>query len=185
MPKQKRYFYDTEFKEDGSTIDLISFGMVCEDGREFYAVSNEFDTYRVATDQWLMENVMSSIGHEVIHTEGRSQPVGLKITDPAVMSRVQIRDALLDFVDGTWPDFWAWYGAYDHVVMCQLFGRMIDLPKRFPMFTSDLRQTIKDKGIAQRELPEQPDGHHNALDDARWLKVRYEFVQNFVASVKV
>ena len=38
-----RFFIDTEFVEDGKTIDLISIGIVCEDGREFYAVSTEFD----------------------------------------------------------------------------------------------------------------------------------------------
>ena len=30
--------YDFEFLEDGSTIEPISIGMVCEDGREYYAV---------------------------------------------------------------------------------------------------------------------------------------------------
>ncbi len=29
-----RYFLDTEFYEDGKTIDLISIGIVAEDGRE-------------------------------------------------------------------------------------------------------------------------------------------------------
>ena len=38
-----RIFYDTEFLDDGKTIDLISIGMVAEDGRELYAVSSEFD----------------------------------------------------------------------------------------------------------------------------------------------
>lgn len=40
----KRYFYDTEFIEDGKTIDLISIGVVCEDGREFYAESQEAES---------------------------------------------------------------------------------------------------------------------------------------------
>ena len=38
-----RYFYDCEFIEDGRTIDLVSIGVVDEHGREFYAVSTEFD----------------------------------------------------------------------------------------------------------------------------------------------
>jgi hypothetical protein len=29
-----RYWLDTEFIEDGKTIDLISIGIVAEDGRE-------------------------------------------------------------------------------------------------------------------------------------------------------
>ena len=38
-----RFFYDCEFIEDGRTIDLVSIGVVDENGREFYAVSTEFD----------------------------------------------------------------------------------------------------------------------------------------------
>ena len=38
-----RYFYDCEFIEDGRTVDLVSIGVVDEFGREFYAVSTEFD----------------------------------------------------------------------------------------------------------------------------------------------
>jgi hypothetical protein len=34
-----RVFVDTEFYEDGSTIDLISIGAARSDGAEFYAVS--------------------------------------------------------------------------------------------------------------------------------------------------
>lgn len=40
------YCYDTEFLEDGSTIELISIGIVCEDGREYYAVNSDMDEKR-------------------------------------------------------------------------------------------------------------------------------------------
>ena len=71
-----KYFYDTEFLEDGKTIDFISIGIVAEDGRTLYRVSNEFDTRRVARHDWLMRNVLSSIDHDqfpaVVH-EGATQ----------------------------------------------------------------------------------------------------------------
>ena len=47
-----RYFFDTEFLEGTQktvfgktppTIDLISIGIVSEEGREFYAVSKDFN----------------------------------------------------------------------------------------------------------------------------------------------
>ena len=41
-----RYFYDCEFIEDGQIIDLISIGVVDEQGREFYAISTGFDPAR-------------------------------------------------------------------------------------------------------------------------------------------
>lgn len=57
-----RVFYDCEFLEDGRTIDLISIGMVAEDGRELYAVAEEIQRdplrSRICEHQWLMENVI-------------------------------------------------------------------------------------------------------------------------------
>jgi 3' exoribonuclease, RNase T-like len=42
-----KIFYDTEFIEDGRTIDLISIGMVAEDGREYYAVNRDMIVRRL------------------------------------------------------------------------------------------------------------------------------------------
>lgn len=50
-----KYFFDTEFIEKPCTIDLISIGMVCEDGREFYAESNEVDWTQA--HPWVLNNV--------------------------------------------------------------------------------------------------------------------------------
>jgi hypothetical protein len=50
-----KYWIDTEFIERPYTIDLISIGLVAEDGREFYAESSEVDWSRAS--QWTLENV--------------------------------------------------------------------------------------------------------------------------------
>jgi hypothetical protein len=59
------YWYDTEFLEDGRTIDLISIGIVAEDGREYYAVSDETTrgklNRRIRKHDWLMANVVPSL----------------------------------------------------------------------------------------------------------------------------
>ncbi len=178
MAKRKKYFYDTEFKEDGKTIDLISIGILCEDGREFYAVSNEFDTRRVAEDDWLMANVMSSIEHEAfVGADFEGGPVhrDLFVTDRAALDRAAISQGILEFVNRTEPEWWAWYGAYDHVALCQLFGKMIDLPPHFPYYTLDIKQLHKEKGYPL--MPQQPAGLHNALADAKFNKVRYDYLR--------
>ena len=63
-----KYFIDTEFIEGvkkplfGKSrhfIDLVSIGIVCEDGREYYAVSNEFNPKDA--DKWVLENVLIPI----------------------------------------------------------------------------------------------------------------------------
>lgn len=171
MPKAMRVYYDTEFLEDGKTIDLISIGMVREDGKEFYAVSSEFDTARVATDDWLMSNVMNGIDHEPLFNEDATKPYDLKITDEALMRRVDIRDGITYFLSDIWPEFWAWYGAYDHIALVQLWGKMIDLPNRMPMFTCDIKQL--DKELGGVGFPSQVGGNHNALNDARHNIIKY------------
>ncbi|MDX3455073.1 3'-5' exoribonuclease [Streptomyces sp. ME02-8801-2C] len=174
-----RIFYDTEFVENGTTIDLVSIGMVAEDGRELYAVSSEFDSSKLLINPWLVDNVWPSLptkpcpaGHRCL-SRGKGH---LDYDHPDVDSRAQIARRVRDFVLGTDPEqlphveLWAWYGAYDHVALAQLFGRMIDLPEGMPMWTNDLRQECERLGNPQ--LPEQPDGLHNALADARHNLVR-------------
>ncbi len=151
-----RYFYDTEFNEDGRTIDLISLGMVAEDGREFYRVSEAFD--RRGCNAFVREHVLPQL-----------PPQGEWI------NRCRFRRELLDFIGADeHPELWAYYAAYDHVALAQLWGPMIDLPKPLPMWTNDLMQECQRRGNPQ--LPEQPSGEHDALADARWVKHRYEWL---------
>ena len=42
-----RVYYDTEFLEDGKTIELLSIGIVRADGQEYYAVISDADWDRV------------------------------------------------------------------------------------------------------------------------------------------
>lgn len=185
-----RFMYDCEFIEDGKTIDLISIGIVnYETGDTFYAVSKEFDTVRVAKHWWLMENVMSSIDHDVIISdEGfQGQPLfrQLLITDEAAMSRDEIRDGILEFVtkDPSPAELWAWYSAYDHVCLAQLFGAMIDLPPAIPMVTYDIKQLHKQARYC--DMPKQPEGLHNALSDAKFNVERYDYLMGVINGTEV
>ena len=54
-----RYFYDTEFIDNGRIIDLISIGVVADDGREFYAVSTEFDPE--SAGRWVRTHVLPKL----------------------------------------------------------------------------------------------------------------------------
>jgi hypothetical protein len=50
-----KYWLDTEFIERPCTIDLISVGLVAEDGREFYAESSDVDWSKAS--QWTLRTV--------------------------------------------------------------------------------------------------------------------------------
>ena len=140
-------FFDTEFIEDGKTIDLVSIGLVREDGKELYCISEACDAAKAS--EWVRNHVLSELE-----------------TDRARHSRRAIAQAVRDFC-GEAPEFWAYYGDYDWVALCQLFGSMMDLPKGWPAFAYDLRQWLNHKGLW---TVRQPDASpHHALLDARWI----------------
>lgn len=181
-----RIFYDTEFLETGERIHLISIGMVRDDGAEYYAVSDEA-TKRplngmIRRNPWLMANVVPSLP-KAFGDARLYQPTRwlFNYSDPAVKPRQVIAREVRDFILGEGPDaadveLWADFAAYDHVVLCQLWGRMIDLPAGIPMWTHDLRQEHERRGFPV--LPSMPGARgHNALDDAREVKFRYERLQ--------
>ena len=172
-----RVFYDTEFREDGHTIDLLSIGLVRETGESYYAVVSDADWDAVRKDQWLLQNVWRSLPVRGMKTElvsigngehaNRVTYAGVLDTASAlVRPKWVIANEVRDFLTET-PglELWAWYAAYDHVALTQLWGRMIGLPKGVPMWTSDLRQEAERLG--NPDLPEQGEGEHNALADAR------------------
>jgi hypothetical protein len=155
-----KYFYDTEFIEDGKTIDLISIGIVAEDGRTYYAISTEF--YPKKASQWVIDNVLSKLPPRWV-TEQDSPRT--REESNAWKTRKQIKEDIIAFIGEDKPEFWAYYADYDHVALCQLFGKMMDLPKGYPMYTNDIKQLCNYKGNPQ--LP-KTDNEHNALDDAKW-----------------
>lgn len=73
-------------------------------------------------------------------------------------------------------EFWGDYCEYDYVVFCQLFGKMIDLPKGLPMHFYDLRDLSNYLDI---EIPIQDEiNRHDALEDALWIKRMYEYLND-------
>jgi hypothetical protein len=159
-----RYFYDTEFLEDGRTIELISIAFVADDGREYYAVVEDADWPRIRQDEWLMANVVPQLPSEL----GGDWK-------PKAQIAAEVRAFLLAAPQ---PELWAWYSAYDHVALAQLFGRMLDLPKGIPMFTHDVRSLVDWVGVKWRgSLPQQESGAHDALADARHVKVIFDYLQ--------
>ena len=246
-----KYFLDTEFIEGTQTklfgktkptIDLISIGIVSEDGREYYAVSKEFNLkeawnrydLKYTTGQgdlnnlpptkvyWIRDNVLKPIWYELKVREGRilnkpddyprlfdksfSYKEFKRLIKKYGKTNVQIAKEVKHFVanrhieankeqwildyDTKDVNFYGYYSDYDWVVFCWLFGKMIDLPKGFPMYCIDLKQDydriqkLYDKSFTAQPLstfksyPIQTN-EHNALSDARWTYELYLFLNQF------
>ena len=251
-----KYFIDTEFLEGTQrkgfmgmgktkpTIDLISIGIVCEDGREYYAISKDFNLkeawnrYDIKKDfgkpqglgdkkvYWIRDNVLKPIYNELIKLEidnykGFTDPyyeleldftykVFKRLIKKYGKTNKQIAKEVKHFVanrpieankeqwildyDTKDVSFYGYYCDYDWVVFCWLFGRMIDLPKGFPMYCNDLKQILDEYCELKRSKPfelkekylemlkkdinyPKQTNEHNALADARWNKQLYEFLQ--------
>lgn len=173
-----KYFLDCEFIEGFHKpffgkrrhfIDLISIGIVAEDGREYYAISTEFNSNDA--DDWVKKNVIQKLPNKIAPypesspRERRESLLWRKNKTIAI--------DILNFVWGAdaQPKFYGYYSDYDWVLFCSLFGRMIDLPKGFPMYCMDIKQMMEERGLTNewknQVCPDGPD-EHNALADAKW-----------------
>lgn len=248
-----KYFFGTEFLEGTQktffgktkpTIDLISIGLVAEDGRQYYAISKDFNlreawnrfdlkklegslnpkTGKPYTEKvyWIRDNVLLSIYYELrikrragervwkfsysnlkylIKEYGKPNTLIAKEIEWFINLPLAPDDVLEK--SGLKPEFYGYYSDYDWVVFCWLFGKMIDLPRGFPMHCRDIKQMLDEK-ISNENL-EVPDGlgnmvkipntkdklkivkalsnypkkmnAHNALADAKWNKELYKFIE--------
>ena len=275
------YFIDTEFLEGtqkklfgktNPTIDLISIGIVCEDGREYYAISKDFNLkeawnrWQPRTGQgdynninprkyWLRDNVLKPIFADLYRSDLSDNQfwscdryfleykkiINKRFTYKEFKRLIkkygktnkQIAEEVYEFckpIEGheylvktdsyeqvnigrensiipgtsktevigkrTSSEFYGYFADYDWVVFCWLFGKMNDLPKGFPYYCIDLKQTLDEKinnyhvkvGTIKKDFnstlndiksfdsyPKQTNEHH-ALADARWNKQLYEFL---------
>ena len=176
-----KYFLDTEFIEGFKkpikwmptigrfnkpyhSIQLVSIGIIAEDGREYYAVSNEFNPRDA--DDWVVDNVLLPIYTECVSGDMRNHASFSTRRNSGVTwgrgkSNKQIAEEIKEFCKPIRnyshtgitvnyseienPDFYAYYADYDWVLFCSLFGTMIDLPKGFPMYCRDLKQMLDEK----------------------------------------
>lgn len=173
------------------TIDLISIGIVSDDGREFYAISKDFnlkeawERYDLKPDikeggfkkvYWIRENVLSQIfmdllvledvyGYErnlwsftyknlkrLLNKHGKTNAEIAKEVKEFCLQKEYVFPDFRNYTPNTEtglvvnkPELYGYYSAYDHVALCWLFGKMIDLPKGFPMYTIDLQQMLDEK----------------------------------------
>lgn len=205
-----KFFIDTEFIEGFHKplfgkkrhfIDLISIGIVCEDGREYFSVSEEYN-YKDA-DQWVKENVIIPMYSKGVSGDLRNRLDASNFHKYLGKPNKQIAQEIIDFVSRDEsnkelgrhvditkesPEFYAYYADYDWVVFCSLFGRMIDLPVGFPMYCKDLKQSLDLLAVkaniepgAVKYLPNYPtqENEHSALDDAKWNFKLFKFLETF------
>lgn len=160
-----RYFYDTEFDQTATGYDLISIGVVAEDGRSYEAVSAEADWDRIGQNGWLMDNVVPHLPPEQEWKPRRT-----------------IAEELFLFLteDDRPPELWGWFTSWDHTCLTKLYGG-IPSPSWLPDFTHDLRAVVEYAdlpGSVFRNLPIFG-VNHSALEDAWKTKESFDIVAEY------
>lgn len=172
-----KYWYDCEFEEYGKTIIPISIGIVSEDDRELYLINKGYmDSYfdiepyywkdePSVISCWLDDNVLDKITDEDVET------YGVVYEDWSS----KILDFISDggkYIDRKSIELWGHFGAYDHVLLCQTFGSMVQLPEPIPMWTHDDMQIRNGQRWQDRDLVKFP--QHSAISDAKFQKYQWE-----------
>ena len=181
-----KYFLDTEFIEGFHKplfgkrrhfIDLISIGIVSEDGRGLYFISSEYN-YKDA-DPWVQKNVIIPAYTREISGDARNQIDASNFHKVVGEPVSKIAKEILKWIGNDLNiQFYGYYADYDWVLFCSMFGRMIDLPKGFPMYCRDIKQMMDELGVdsSHPDCPIQRDTHI-AIHDAEWNRQAYNWLQ--------
>lgn len=180
QPKGDRVkvFFDTEFTGLHQHTTLVSIGCVAENGRTFYAETNDYDYCQ--TDEWFDKNVLPNL--YLNKHDGRAWTFpGYDVVEVYGCKR-KIAAALQTWLEsfGEPIEIWSDCLAYDWVLFCDLFGGARHIPECVYYIPFDLATMFKLKGIdpdVNREEYAEVGGagpKHNALWDAKVITVCYE-----------
>lgn len=174
-----RIFFDTEFYENGETINFLSIGCIKEDGQQLYLVNRDFDY------DWMVEDCKARGNLETIDFLNKNVFNQLNSTPQNTFSMKGIKNILMDYI-GVNPILWTSTGSYDWVMVMQtFFGIMVHKPKDWPymqMDTNQLKnmfpQVKKDLSLFPFSWPKE--GEHNALFDACEVYAKYLSYKKFI-----
>ena len=169
MENKQNIVFDTEFIQyrldlaDGRWVpvtELISIGMINDDGQEYYAVSSEFNLKAAQENRWVRENVLDKLPPE----------------DTWISLR-DMKPQIFDFV-GKKPTKFNYYCIEEDMVMLRQImtpTSVTGFPDEWDINGLNIQQEFERIGTPDGVKPIRPENIHNALEDARWAK---EFLEN-------
>ena len=164
MQKKQDIVFDTEFiqyilnLENGTKLpvtELISIGMVNDDGREYYAVSSEFNFKAAQENRWVRENVLDKLPPQETWKPLR-----------------QIKPEIFDYV-GKKPTKFNFYCIEEDMVMLRQImtpTSVTGFPEEWDINGLNIQQEFERIGSPDGVKPARPEDVHNALEDAKWAK---------------
>jgi len=180
---KRKIFFDTEFIETNGVffdnmgnkvilpiLELISIGMIDQNGKEYYAVSKDFDYNRAYNDNWIRENVLinlfpqSYIDKDLLNKYGKcnaniADDIKDYIYEPILCDKCNSH--MTYFEQTYWCEdnncgnckdlddvefnieFLAYCGATDFTNLYRIFDtKLLNIPKHFPWYFTDIRYLV-------------------------------------------
>lgn len=150
-----RVYIDSEFMEDGTVIIPVALAAVTETGEAFYGVFGDSD--RSLANDFVQKYVLPYV--DTIPPDVEARCVSLF---ECYGTKTQVANAFLSWIwsFGGVPEFWAYQGAYDWIMIAQMYGDMSKLPQGWPRYCNELQQKRKGRWIPKADVP------HHCLSDA-------------------
>lgn len=227
MSKVSKFFYDTEFIEKKDNITLLEIAIVHSSGKSIELISSDVSLIQIEEafyrndnteggepNYWLRDNVLKPLFYKLREKhmikgstlEFDPDNIFLIITEFG-LTKEEMAVEIEKFIRTNTTsqekiELYGYYSAYDHVAFCWIFGRMLDLPKGFPMYTIDLKQMLDEtveeyitvtayssgnhvvpsynsalnyiKGLQGYPVNNE---EHTAIGDAKWNLELYKFLK--------
>ncbi|WP_399559376.1 hypothetical protein [Streptomyces chartreusis] len=180
----RNVYLDCEFlRSDPELSGLYSIALTDDNGIDYYACNKDGRPFQLAYEEWMLDNVVPYLpmqiyrdltgGVSTVHWDERHPDYGM------VKPAVQIRDEIAAYFENTDADqthLYAYYGGQDIFRLHSLWGHDWSvMPDAVPCWFYDLKGLAVQRGNPR--LPEQQEGAHNALEDARWNREVHRFLQ--------
>lgn len=183
----RRIYFDCEFLNRGAEhpVSLISIGLTDDADRNFYGIDINAPLGAMWRNPWIREHLWPHL--PVAEPSEASDPRAGAVldwdnTDPGIENVYQsadLREKVREYLGTGEIELWTWCGAFDFVLLSQLFGPFGDQPENLPLFAHDveeLRRFITPMEWNRMRQETKGDGTHHALLDAleigrmvRWL----------------
>lgn len=180
-----KVFFDTEFTGLHQNTTLISFGLVAEDGRTFYAELNDYNKTQI--DLWIQENVINNLilNDKAVAAESDAN-VHFRYRGDTGYIATKLEKWITSLTDtDEVVEMWSDCLSYDWVLFCELFGGALKIPNNVYYIPFDICTLMKIKGVdpdINREEFVELSGYktmkHNALHDAKVIKACYDILKN-------
>ena len=187
-----KIFFDTEFTGLHKNTELISIGLIAENGYTFYGEITNYDKSQV--DDWIQENVINNLkhnGHHIIEETKESYEISMNFEDVSFA----LNKWLKQFDEVEWVSDVC---HYDMVLLIDLLtnhGSALDLPYgKINSACHDINQDIAEayhiseilafdksrEEILKESKIEITGEKHNSLYDAKVIKAIYERLYGYI-----